>query len=108
MGLALLLSNLEFRVPEMGKGYLAYVEELELVEHTLSTIQQSAITLAKLPVEEREEAFILLFRTYALALGEDTPAAAQWVESVMLGIRELVAEIDNNGGRYLTVKPRLM
>ena len=63
---------------------------------------------AKLPVEEREEAFVLLFRTYALALGEDTPAAAQWVESVMLGIRQLVAEIDNNGARYLTVRPRLM
>ena len=51
---------------------------------------------------------MLLFRTYALAMGEDTPAAAHWVESVMLGIRELVAEIDSNGGRYLTVKPRLM
>ena len=92
----------------MGKGYLAYVEELELVEQTLSMIQRSAITLAKLPVEERADAFVLLFRTYALAMGEDTPAAAQWGESVMIGIRELVAEIDSNGGRYLTVKPRLM
>ena len=91
----------------MRKEYLAYVEELELVEQTLTTIQRTAITLAKLPVEQRTEAFYLVFRTYALAISQDSPAAAKWIESVMRGVNELVAEIDSNGGRYLNVMPRL-
>ena len=61
----------------MRKEYLAYVEELELVEQTLTTIQRTAITLAKLPVEQRSEAFYLVFRTYALAISQDSPAAAK-------------------------------
>ena len=91
----------------MRKEYLAYVEELELVEQTLTTIQRTAITLAKLPVEQRTEAFYLVFRTHAHAISQDSPAAAKWIESVMRGVNELVAEINSNGGRYLNVMPRL-
>jgi hypothetical protein len=89
------------------KASLSCVEELEIVEQTLLTIQRTAVTIAKLPVEERAEAFHLLCRTYALAMNQDTSAAAQWVEAVMMGVRQLVTEIDRTGGRYLTVIPRL-
>jgi hypothetical protein len=91
----------------MRKEYLTCIEELELVEQTLVTIQRTAVTIASLPAEDRAEAFHLLCRTYALAMGQDTTAAANWVESVMTGVRLLVTEIDNSGGRYLSVMPRL-
>ena len=90
----------------MRKEYLAYVEELELVEQTLVMIQRTAVTIASLPAEDRAEAFHLLCRTYALAMGQDTTAAANWVESVMTGVWQLVTEIDKSDGRYLTAIPR--
>ena len=46
-------------------------------------------------------------RAYAIAMGQDTIAAAKWLETVVMGVRELVTEIDKTGGRYLTVKPHL-
>lgn len=91
----------------MAKEYLAYIEELELVEQTLAAIQRTAITIAKLPVEDRDAAFHEFGRAYAIAMGQDTTAAAQWFETVMTGVRELVAQIDRTDGRYLTVLPRL-
>jgi hypothetical protein len=91
----------------MRPKYLPYVEELELVERTLVTIQRTAATLAKLPVEDRAEAFHEFCRAYALAMDQDTSAAAKWVEPVMTGVRNLVIEIDKSGGRYLNVMPRL-
>lgn len=92
---------------QMGKEYLAYIEELELVEQTLVAIQRTAITIAKLPVEDRAAAFHEFGRAYAIAMGEDTIPAAKWFETVMMGVRELVAEIDKTDGHYLTVGPRL-
>jgi hypothetical protein len=62
--------------------------------------------IAKLPVEDRAEAFHQLCRAYAVAMDQDTLAAAKWVETVMTGVRLLVAEIDKSGGRYLNVIPR--
>jgi hypothetical protein len=40
-------------------------------------------------------------------MGQDTIAANKWLETVLIGVRELVTEIDKTGGRYLTVKPHL-
>jgi hypothetical protein len=91
----------------MRRASLSYVEELELVEHTLVAIQRTAITIAKLPVEDRLQALHEFGRAYAIAMGQDTLAAAKWLETVVMGVRELVTEIDKTGGRYLTVKPHL-
>ena len=89
----------------MRRGSLSYVEELELVEHTLVKIQRTTITIAKLPAEDRLEALHEFGRAYAIAMRQDTIAAAKWLETVVMGVRELVTEIDKTGGRYLTVKP---
>ena len=91
----------------MRKASLSYVEELELVEHTLVAIQRTAITIAELPAEDRSQALHEFGRAYAFAMGQDTAIAAKWLETVMMGVRELVTEIDKTGGRYLTVRPRL-
>ena len=40
-------------------------------------------------------------------MGQDSIAAAKWLETVVMGVGELVTEIDKTGGRYLTVKPQL-
>jgi hypothetical protein len=91
----------------MRKKPLSYVEELELVEQTLAAIQRTAITIAKLPVEDRAAALHEFGRAYAIAMGQDTTTAAKWLETVMMGVRQLVTEIDKTDGRYLTVRPRL-
>jgi hypothetical protein len=78
----------------MRKASLSYVEELELVEHTLVAIQRTAITIAKLPAADRSEALHEFGRAYAIAMGQDTAIAAKWLETVMIGVRELVTEID--------------
>jgi hypothetical protein len=67
------------------KASLSYVEELELVEHTLVAIQRTAITIAKLPVEDRPQALHEFGRAYAIAMGQDTTSAAKWFETVMMG-----------------------
>lgn len=51
--------------------------------------------------------FIEFGRAYANAMGQDTTAAAKWLEAVTTGVRQLVTEIDRNGGRYLAVMPSL-
>lgn len=74
----------------------------DLVDHTLGTIQRTAMKIAALPAESRGEAFDVAHRTYADAMhdsGQDNVAAAKWVEMVMTAIRLLVAEIDHSGGR---------
>jgi hypothetical protein len=91
----------------MRRQSLSYVEELELVERTLVAIQRTAITIAKLPVEDRLLALHEFGRAYAIAMGQDSIAAAKWLETVVMGVGELVTEIDKTGGRYLTVKPHL-
>lgn len=92
----------------MRKQAFSHVEKLELVEQTVATMQQSAITIAKLPPEDRAEALRVLDQTFAVAMrGEDKIAAAKWARSVMTGVRLLVTEIDKSGGRYLKVVPRL-
>ena len=52
----------------MRKASLSYVEELELVEHTLVAIQRTAITIAELPAEDRSEALHEFGRAYAIAI----------------------------------------
>ena len=94
----------------MRKKAFSHVEKLELVEQTVATMQQSAIAIAKLPPEDRAEAWRVLDQTFAVAMrsrGDDTIAAANWARSVMTGVRQLVTEIDKSGGRYLKVVPRL-
>ena len=65
----------------MRRASLSYVEELELVEHTLIAIQRTAITIAKLPVEDRVQALHEFGRAYAIAMGQDTIAATKWLET---------------------------
>jgi len=78
-------------------------DKQELVAQTLGTIQRTAMKIAGLPAESREEAFDTAHRAYADAMhnyGQDNVAAAKWVELVMTAVRLLVAEIDNSGGGY--------
>ncbi len=78
-------------------------EKQELVDHTLGTIQRTAVKIAALPAAARGEAFDIAHRTYADAMhrfGQDNIAAGRWVEMVMTGVRLLVEEIDNSGGGY--------
>jgi len=87
----------------MLEADIALFEQLALVDETLGTIQRTAAKIAALPSEARDEAFIMADRAYAEAMvrsGQDTIAAAKWVESVMTAVRVLVAEIDNSGGRF--------
>jgi hypothetical protein len=77
-------------------------DKQDLVDHTLGTIQRTAMKIAALPAAYRGEAFDVAHRTYADAMhdyGQDNVAAAKWVEMVMTAVRLLVAEIDHSGGR---------
>jgi hypothetical protein len=87
---------------------LALLEQLELVDQTVATIRRTAISIAALPSEAREEALFAADRAYADAMlcrGQDVAAAAKWVELVMTAVRLLVAQIDSSGGCYLNVPP---
>ena len=94
----------------MRRKLVSHTEMLELVEQTVATMQRSASTIAKLPLEDRAEALRVLDQTYAVGMRgrwQDPRAAANWTQSVMAGVRQLVTQIDESGGRYLKVIPRL-
>ena len=79
----------------MRQKLFSHVEKLELVEQTVATMQQSAITVARLPPEDRAKALRVLDQTFAVAMrgrGHDTIAAANWARSVMTGVRQLVTK----------------
>jgi hypothetical protein len=70
-------------------------------------MQRSAVIIAELPLEHRAAAFHELDQSYAVALRGRDQAAAKWAQSVVTGVRQLVTQIDNSGGRYLKLTPRL-
>jgi hypothetical protein len=77
------------------------MEQHELVDQTLATIQRTAMKIAALPQHAREEALDVAHHAYASAMhdaGQDNVAAGRWVETVMTAVRVLIAEIDRNGG----------
>ena len=94
----------------MRRKVISRPEMLKLVEQTVATMQRSASTIAKLPLGDRAEALRVLEQTYAVAMRgrwQDPMAAANWTQSVIAGVRQLVTQIDDSGGRYLKVIPRL-
>jgi hypothetical protein len=71
----------------------------QLAQYTLETIERTAMRIAALPVEAREDALDTAHQAYASAMhtfGQDHLAAAKWVEMVMTSVRKLVAQIDNS------------
>jgi hypothetical protein len=76
-------------------------EQQQLAEYTVGTIQRTAMRIAAIPAGAREDAFDAAHQAYASAMhqrGQDHVAAARWVEMVMTGVRQLVAQIDISGG----------
>lgn len=77
------------------------VDKYALVDQTVGSIQRTALRIAALPVEVRDEALDAAHRAYANAmhdLGQDNVAAGRWVETVMTAVRVLVHEIDRDAG----------
>ena len=94
----------------MRRTVISHAEMLRLVEQTVATMQRSASTIAKLPRGDRAEALRDLEQTYAVAMRgrwQDQVAAANWTQAVIVGVRQLVTQIDASDGRYLKVLPRL-
>jgi hypothetical protein len=83
----------------------AEVEELALdryilVKETLGSIQRTALKIAALPADARDEALDVAHYAYANAMHDmttDNVAAGRWVETVMTAVRTLISEIDRDG-----------
>ena len=72
-----------------------------LVGETIGSIQRTALKIAALPAEVRDDALDAAHHAYANAmhdLGQNNVAAGRWVETVMTAVRVLVHEIDRDGG----------
>jgi hypothetical protein len=72
-----------------------------LVGETIGSIQRTALKIAALPAEVRDDALDAAHRAYANAmhdLGQNNVAAGRWIETVMTAVRVLVHEIDRDGG----------
>lgn len=77
------------------------VDNYALVDETVGSIQRTALKIAALPVEVRDEALDAAHRAYANAmheLGQNNVAAGRWVETVMTAVRVLVHELDRESG----------
>ncbi|MTD94320.1 hypothetical protein GIW81_08220 [Hyphomicrobium sp. xq] len=71
-----------------------------LVDETLSSIQRTALKIAALPADARDEALDVAHHAYANAMHDmamDNVAAGRWVETVMTAVRTLISEIDRDG-----------
>ena len=93
------------RALAMRRKAISRPEMLELVEQTVATMQQSASTIAKLPLGDRAEALRVLEQTYAVAMRG--AGKTRWRPRIgprrYRGVRQLVTQIDDSGGRYLKV-----
>ena len=70
-------------------------------EHTAEAVQRIAMALLDLPREERAAQYPVIRRNFEAALTEcgiEGPVADAWLDSTIIGIQNLLNEIENSGG----------
>ena len=76
-------------------------EQEEAVAATVGAIQRIAMAVVELPQERRERHYALVRRNFEAAITEfgiEGAMAHAWLNSTMIGIQSLVAEIEAGGG----------
>ena len=76
-------------------------EQEEAVAATVGAIQRIAMAVVELPQEQRERHYALVRRNFEAAIAEfgtEGAMAHAWLNSTMIGIKSLVAEIEAGGG----------
>lgn len=76
-------------------------EQEQAVAATVGAIQRIAMPVVELPQEQRERHYALVRRNFEAAITEfgiEGAMAHAWLNSTMIGIQSLVAEIEAGGG----------
>jgi hypothetical protein len=76
-------------------------EQEEAVAATVGAVQRIAMAVVELPQEQRERHYALVRRNFEAAITEfgiEGAMAHAWLNSTMIGIQSLVAEIEASGG----------
>jgi hypothetical protein len=90
-------------VPSLGEDSMDELtpEQEQAVAATVGAIQRIAMAVVELPQEQRERHYALVRRNFEAAITEfgiEGATAHAWLNSTMIGIQSLVAEIEAGGG----------